>query len=200
MFTGIIQKVVTVVDVIRQQGLLRYSLHFDHNSKKKLSTGASVSVDGVCQTVTKIEGSLVWFDAIEETMQRTTLGELHPGDRLNIERAAKVGDEIGGHLVSGHICCRVTLLNIEKNIYTLACPADWMQFVFPKGFVTLNGISLTTGSLNYQQGIFTVHLIPETLERTTMGEKRIGDALNLEVDYLVQSYIMHHKGGHHVAV
>lgn len=188
MFTGIIQKVVKVAEIIKQEELLSYALYFDKDLKKKLLIGASVSIDGICQTVTKIEGDLVWFDAIKESLDKTTLGTLLKGSEVNIERAAKIGDEIGGHLVSGHICCRAQIFSIKKNIYTLTAPSYWLQFIFPKGFVALNGMSLTVCEI-IDEKYFTVHLIPETLKRTTMGTKSVGDEVNLEVDYLVQAYL-----------
>lgn len=193
MFTGIIQKIAKVIALKKQEGLLSYALQFDDELQKNLVIGASVSVDGICQTVTKIEGEHVWFDAIEETLERTSLKFLEKGSLFNIERAAKIGDEIGGHLVSGHICCSVTLTSIDKNIYTLTCPPKWLSFIFLKGFVALNGMSLTVCEVNRDKSFFTVHLIPETLKRTTMQYKKIGDLLNLEVDYLVQSFITYKK-------
>jgi riboflavin synthase len=188
MFTGIIQKVVKVVATLRTKEILHYALSFDNSLRKKLVPGASVSVDGVCQTVTKIENDFVWFDAIEETLDKTTLTTLTEGDEVNVERAAKVGDELGGHLISGHVCCRVCILDIQKNIYTFSCPSYWLKYITPKGFVALNGMSLTVCNvgINY----FTVHLIPETLHRTTMRKKHVGDHINLEVDYLLSPHVL----------
>jgi len=184
VFTGIIQKVVTVAEVIHTEGLFSYALCLDSSLRKRLVPGASVSVDGVCQTVTKIEGDHVWFDAIKETLNKTTLGSLDVGSEVNLERAARVGDEIGGHLISGHVCCRAEIVGIEKNVYTFSSPSHWLQYLFPKGFVALNGMSLTVCDVG---DTFTVHLIPETLRRTTMAKKRIGEEVNLEVDYLLRS-------------
>jgi riboflavin synthase len=191
MFTGIIQKVVHVAELLHKEGIVSYALTFEPSLRKNLETGASVSVDGTCQTVTHIEGDLVWFDAINETLDKTTLGKLKKGSSVNIERAAKIGDEIGGHLVSGHVCSRAMIIAINGNIYTLSCPPKWLTFIFPKGFVALNGMSLTACDVDHNKGCFTVHLIPETLKRTTMASKICGDEVNLEVDYIVQSYITH---------
>lgn len=184
MFTGIIQTIGTVVEVHKEGNRLHYALSFPFEG---LKIGASVSIDGVCQTVVKIEGASVFFDAIDETLARTTLDTLSVGKRVNIERAAKIGDEIGGHLLSGHIFGTVTLENIEQNVYTFTCPPEWMKYLFEKGFIALDGASLTL--VEVAEGHFTVHLIPETLKRTTLGAKKVGERVNVEFDALTQAAV-----------
>ncbi|MCC5832706.1 MAG: riboflavin synthase subunit alpha [Chlamydiales bacterium] len=184
MFTGIIRAIGEVVEFKKQEGLLQYAVSFPY---EKLECGASVSIDGVCQTVVNIENGRVWFDAIDETLKRTTLDTLHVGRKVNIERAAKFGDEIGGHLLSGHIYGTAKLSNIESNIYTFTLPREWMKYLFSKGYIAIDGISLTL--VDVEEGKFTVHLIPETLQRTTLGTKRLGDRVNIEFDALTQAAV-----------
>ncbi len=184
MFTGIVRFIGRITEIIRKESLLQYAVAFPH---EHLERGASVSIDGVCQTVVRIDGENVWFDAIEETLQKTTLGSIEVGDLVNIERSAKIGDEIGGHLLSGHIYGTATLAQIDGNIFTFTCPQKWLKYLFPKGFVALNGASLTVVDVGISH--FTVHLIPETLKRTTFGQKKIGDRVNVEFDSLTQAAV-----------
>ncbi|MCH9627660.1 MAG: Riboflavin synthase [Chlamydiales bacterium] len=184
MFTGIIQTIGTVIEVIQKKDLLSYALDFPHDH---LQLGASVSVDGVCQTVVHMEGGYVWFDAIAETLKRTTLETLTVGQKVNIERAAKIGDEIGGHLLSGHIYGTARLHQVEGNIYTFECPTDCMKYLFSKGFIAIDGISLTL--VQVEENFFTVHLIPETLKRTTLATKKVNERINLELDSLTQAVV-----------
>ncbi len=184
MFTGIIRAIGEVVELKNKANILQYAIAFPHEG---LELGASVSIDGVCQTVVRIEGDKVWFDAIEETLKRTTLDRLAVGQKVNLERAAKIGDEIGGHLLSGHIYGRAELSKIESNIFTFKVPTNWQKYFFPKGFIAINGISLTL--VDVEEGLFTVHLIPETLQRTTLGKIKPGDRVNIELDALTQAAV-----------
>lgn len=189
MFTGIIKAIAPILELHATAHLLRYTIAFPIEMLHKLEIGASVAVDGVCQTVVAIEQQKVSFEAIEETLLRTTLKNLSKGTRVNLERAAKFGEEIGGHLLSGHIACTASIENIENNVITLKCSLEWIKYLFPKGFVALNGASLTLVSVLPEEGLFTVHLIPETLKRTTWGDKSEGDLVNLEVDSLTQAVV-----------
>ncbi|MEZ5315036.1 MAG: riboflavin synthase subunit alpha [Chlamydiales bacterium] len=184
MFTGIIHKIGKVVDVKKNDQLMQYALVFPY---QELTIGASISVDGVCQTVAKIQDKKIWFDAIEETIKCTTLNSLEIGQTVNIERAAKMGDEIGGHMLSGHIYGTTQLVKIEKNVYTFKLPKAWKKYLFVKGYVAINGISLTLAAL-YQEE-FNVHLIPTTLAFTTLREKQPGDLLNIEFDFFTQTTV-----------
>lgn len=172
MFTGIIQQRGKVI-AIEKGDILRYALSFPYSH---LTIGASVSVEGVCQTVVALDGG-VWFEAIEETCKRTTLGSLQLGQLVHIERSAKIGDEIGGHLLSGHISCTAKIEKIENNIYTFAI--NDTSYLFEKGFVGVDGMSLTVVDV-FQEG-FTVHFIPHTLKLFT---KKEGDLVNIEFDAL----------------
>jgi len=189
MFSGIVQEIAFVTAIIAKENFISYALGFSPSLVKGLKVGASCSIDGICQTVTKIEGDTVWFDAIDETLNCTSLKNLKVGDQVNIERALKMGDELGGHLISGHICTTVEITKIEGNIYTFACPQKWCRYLFTKGFVALDGMSLTVVEVDRDTKQFCVHLIPETLKETTIEKKQIGAHVNLEVDYLVQALI-----------
>jgi riboflavin synthase len=183
MFTGIVQKLVPVASVERQPHLLKYAIQLDDCANLEL--GASIAVDGVCQTVVKIDGGHVWFDAIEETLQKTTLKHVTSGLRVNVERAARFGDEIGGHQVSGHVYGTAKIVDIKDNQYTFQLPTEWMKYFFKKGYIAIDGVSLTIVDA-HRDGKLTVHLIPETLARTTLGFKKVGDLVNIEIDAQTQ--------------
>lgn len=184
MFTGIVRAIGTIIEVKKKGDLLHYAVAFPHDN---LELGASVAIDGVCQTVVKMTENSVWFDAIDETLQRTTLNILQVGQKVNIERSAKIGDEIGGHLLSGHVYGTAPIFNIDDNIYTFHCPAEWTKYLFSKGYIAIDGVSLTV--VDVGADFFTVHLIPETLHRTTLGQKKIDDRVNLEFDALTQAAV-----------
>jgi riboflavin synthase len=185
MFTGIVQGTYGVTSVHRELDLLTYAVDLDAERVDGLEVGASVSIDGVCQTVVSIEGHRVSFDAIRETLDRTTLGALQAGDQVAVERSARVGDEVGGHDVSGHVIGQgeVVLARKEGHVCVLGIgvPPSWMKYVLNKGFIAVDGSSLTVCDAT-ADGSFAVHLIPETLRLTRLGQKRLGDRLNIELD------------------
>jgi len=185
MYTGIVKGLFEVKSVQKSTDLIHYSVALTDELVKGLEIGASVSVDGVCQTVIKIEGDKVYFDAIQETLEKTTLDELFSGRMVTIERSLKMGDEIGGHMMAGHVYGTASIENIKTdgNRYSLnfRCPKDWMKYILSKGFIGLDGASLTVGNVE-DSGIFVVHLIPETLRLTTFGFKKEGDRVNVELD------------------
>jgi len=182
MFTGIIKGIGKVVACEKKGEILSYTVQFPPHLLDGIELGASVSIDGVCQTVVKIEHGQIWFDAIQETIERTSFKKMQIGQLVNLERAALFGDEIGGHLLSGHISGIALIRTIENNVYTLSCPAHWMPYFFSKGFIALDGISLTLSAVDKNQNSFTVHLIPATLASTTLGQKKVGDPVNIEID------------------
>ncbi len=185
MFTGITRGTFPVVACDRQSDLVSFWVELPENLLGGLQTGASVAVDGVCQTVVDINGDRVLFEAIRETLDRTTLGELDTGSTVSIERSFRVGDEIGGHEVSGHIIGTGTIAQVEAqgDVYSMQIrvPADWMKYIQPKGFIAIDGSSLTVGETT-QDGHFWLHLIPETLRLTNLGRKRTGDRVNVELE------------------
>lgn len=156
-----------------------------------LQTGASVAHNGCCLTVTETDGRTARFDLMAETLDKTNLGRLKAGDLINLERAARFGDEIGGHLMSGHITATTEILRIERTEHNttmhFALPAALKPYILPKGFVGLDGCSLTIGSVG--EDSFCVHLIPETLRRTLFGTRQAGDTVNLEIDPQTQAVV-----------
>lgn len=192
MFTGIIQNIGTVQRASMDQGLMRCAIALDDQGRKGLQKGASISVDGVCLTVVDFDHAQVWFDIIGETLQRTTLKSLKAGQRVNIERAARFGDEIGGHLLSGHIYGTASIESMTKTglncVVNFRCPKEWMKYLFPKGYIAINGASLTLVDVD-PEGVFSVHLIPETLRQTTFDSKKSGDLVNLEIDSQTQAIV-----------
>jgi riboflavin synthase len=193
MFTGIIKGVGKIEQIDEKPGLLRIRISADIQFLSNLEIGASISIDGTCLTVVTFTPDEVEFDVINETLERTTLKFLKSGDQVNMERAARFGDEIGGHVLSGHIYGTVAIDEIEQtpNNYILSfkCPAEWTKYLIPKGYVALNGASLTLVDVDKKQGVFTVHLIPETLQKTTFGTKKVNDLVNLELDSQTQTIV-----------
>ena len=190
MYTGIVQRSVEVTHLHDEPGLRSFAVRLGQELRDGLESGASVGLDGVCLTVTRIESEDVFFDAIRETLELTTLGELASGDRINVERSALSGAEIGGHEISGHVDGTVIIQEIESDennrVLTFAATTKWMKYIFPKGFIALNGCSLTVVDVDREKAVFTVHLIPETLRVTTFGEKRLQDRVNFEIDRKTQ--------------
>jgi riboflavin synthase len=151
-----------------------------------LEIGASVAVDGVCLTAVEIAESKAKFDIIEETIRCTTLDMARENTQANIERSLKFGDEIGGHNVSGHVTSVATISEVKQGVngrtLQLTSEEKEISYLMPKGFVAIDGISLTVGEVNRSTATFDVHLIPETIAVTTIGEKQVGDQVNLELD------------------
>jgi riboflavin synthase len=192
VFTGIVQALCPVVEVIDEPGLRRITLDLSGNATA-LQTGASVAVNGVCLTVTGVSGNQVRFDVIRETLSRTNLGGLRVGNRVNVERSFRVGDEIGGHIVSGHVTGvarieRIDTGSHERNVF-LRVPEGLMKYLPYKGFVALDGASLTISHADPAQHRIGVSLIPETIARTTLGSAEVGAEINLEVDNQTRSIV-----------
>ncbi len=189
MFTGIVQGTAPVSQMRWEGNSLLYAVALPKNECRGLIGGESLSIDGVCQTVVAVEEEGVWFQAISETLSCTTLKDLYTGMSVNFERAAKIGDEIGGHLLSGHVYGVATLVERDDNRFTFKSPSPWIKFLFVKGFIALDGISLTLSSVDRNSHSFTVHLIQETIKRTTLGSKEIGRRVNVEIDSHTQSIV-----------
>lgn len=193
MFTGIIQDCVSVCEVESQTEFSRLTLDFPEALRRDLKRGASVSVSGVCLTVTDMDGSRVAFDAMAETLRLTTLGQLQSGQRVNVERSARFGDEIGGHLVSGHVHGRAQIVELESrdnnHVVTFEAPESLMDFIFDKGFIALDGTSLTVVDVERARRRFKVWFIPETLSRTSFGFKGQGEWVNIEIDQQTRTIV-----------
>ena len=186
MYTGIIQALCPVVELTDKKGLKSFIVELPENLLGGLKLGASVSIDGTCFTVVKIDGVRISFDAMSETLTTTTIGTLKKGDHVNIERSAKMGDEIGGHPMSGHVATMAEIIDVQESennrSMTFKVHPNWMRFIFSKGFIGLDGCSLTVVDADKEAGTFVVHFIPETLRVTRFGTKQVGDKVNLEID------------------
>ncbi|VFN05626.1 MAG: riboflavin synthase alpha chain [Candidatus Kentron sp. G] len=191
MFTGIVQGAAQVVAIDEKERFRTHTLHVPTEQLEGLKSGGSVAHNGCCLTVTKVEGNLVSFDLMQETLRVTNLGELAVGDPVNIERAARFGEEIGGHAMSGHIIAMAEVLRIEQspNNYRIwfQVPEYLSKYIFTKGYIGVDGISLTVGEVN--GAIFDVNLIPETLNRTNIGTRKPGDYVNIEIDPQTQAIV-----------
>ncbi|AIU72753.1 riboflavin synthase [Hafnia alvei] len=192
MFTGIVQGTAPVVSIDEKSNFRTHVVKFPQELLPDLELGASVAHNGCCLTVTKVEGDLVSFDLMKETLRITNLGDVTVGSVVNLERAAKFSDEIGGHLMSGHIICTAEIVKIltsenNRQIWFKMPNPELMKYVLHKGFIGIDGISLTIGEVTKSR--FCVHLIPETLQRTTLGVKRLGDKVNIEIDPQTQAVV-----------
>lgn len=186
MFTGIITDLGSVRAVDRSG-----EVRFEFSSSYDLSTvdiGASIACNGVCLTV--IEKGEQWFamQASAETLSKTTLGSWDAGRPVNFERALKVGDELGGHIVSGHVDGIATVVDIrsdgESKRFTFQAPDDLKKYVAPKGSVAIDGVSLTVNEV--EDGRFGINVIPHTQSVTTFGSLKVGDTVNMEIDMLAR--------------
>lgn len=194
MFTGIVQGTAQVAAAVDRPGLRSFTLQFPPGFGAGLAVGASVAVDGVCLTVTALRGAdAADFDVMQQSLALTTLAGLREGSRVNVERAARDGAEIGGHPLSGHVDCQAQVAAIRRpennQVLRLALPAPWMRYVFAKGYIAVHGASLTVAEAQREpdgSGWFEVWLIPETLRMTTFGDKQVGDPLNIEIERATQ--------------
>src|SRR5579862_2315718 len=197
MFTGIVQGLASVQALQDQPGLRRITLDLPPGFKRGLRIGASVSVDGVCLTVSRLElADAASFDVMQQTLRLTTLRQLAQGDQVNVERAARSGAEVGGHPLSGHIDFQATVSAVHtpqnNHVLRLRAPAPWMRYLFAKGYIAINGASLTLAEVHRApdgSGWFEVWLIPETLRMTTFAKKQIGSTVNVEVDRQTQIFV-----------
>lgn len=193
MFTGIVQCEALIESLIQSDSGLSITVRVDDAYGNNLALGASIALNGACLTVVHFEQEesgehLIAFDAIPETLKLTNLSDLSVSSKVNFERAAKFGDEIGGHLLSGHIVstAQVEKIHSDNGEYSvlLAVPTQWSKYVFHKGYIGLNGCSLTIGEV--VDNCFWVHLIPETLKVTNFSDLTTGDRVNLEIDSQTQ--------------
>lgn len=191
MFTGIVQGMGELVACEEKQDFRRHVVRLPSSMLTGLTLGASVAHNGCCLTVSAIDGACVAFDLMQETLRVTNLGALRLGERVNLERAARFGDEIGGHAMSGHIYCQGKISEVlrtaENRTLWIALPPAAMKYVLTKGYIGVDGASLTIGAVRGQQ--FCVHLIPETLARTTLGTRVVGERVNIEIDPQTQAIV-----------
>ena len=195
MFTGIVQRLCAVHEVVDEHALRRLTIDLG-SLGNGLQAGASVSINGTCLTVTRLADCPAFdvsFDVIGESLDHTNLGDLVVGSLVNVERSFRVGDEIGGHILSGHISDKVQIASIEtadnEHNINFSVAETWMRYLHHKGFVALDGASLTIARVDHQANQIGVCLIPETIARTTLGSTKVGDWVNLEVDSQTQAVV-----------
>jgi len=212
MFTGLIQQVCTVRSLSsaalgfaeRRAGgsILTIDLQRLAEQTKTglprltsgdVKTGDSIAINGVCLTVAKLTGTLATFDLSGETLAKTNLGKLSPGETVNVELALRADDRFGGHFVLGHIDGTAKIRKIEKKAdfatITFSAPKNLLEQLIPKGSVAVDGISLTIAELNAEG--FTVAVIPQTLNQTTLGTAQINQPVNLEIDIITKTVKKH---------
>ncbi|MCN4144332.1 MAG: riboflavin synthase subunit alpha [Thiohalomonas sp.] len=191
MFTGIVQTTAAVINFVKKENFQTHIIELDDFLIDGLQIGASIAHNGCCLTVTEINGNHVSFDLMQETLKVTNLGDLKVGSPVNIERAARFGDEIGGHQMSGHILFTATVTEViqsENNCQIcFQIPEQFKRFIFSKGYIAIDGISLTIGDV--KDSTFNVNLIPETLQRTNIGTRKPGDRINIEIDPQTQAIV-----------
>ena len=200
MFTGIVAGTARVLAIEEEGGVRKINIDLGGFSEG-LEIGASVAIDGVCMTVAHINENEAMFEAIDETLERTTLGQIEEGSYVNIERSLKFGDELGGHMISGHIMAKARIterVEREGNLHIIIENLELVRpFVMEKGFIAIDGMSLTVGEVTNED--FSLHIIPETLRVTTIGNKVVGSMVNIEIDARTQAIVetmMRGGGGH----
>ncbi|QCI15803.1 riboflavin synthase subunit alpha [Buchnera aphidicola] len=189
MFTGIVNRTGVIVSIQKKKKIHRHKVKLPPILSKMLTLGASIAYNGCCLTINNIDHFYIECDIVEETLNKTNLGFLNIGDRVNIERSVKYGDEIGGHIISGHIMNTVEVSKILESddnyeMWFKIKNLSLMKYIFYKGFICIDGISLTVGKIINNE--FCVHLIPETLLSTTIKNKQNGSLMNIEIDSYTQ--------------
>ena len=190
MFTGIVAGISQITAIEDGEEIRSFVVDLV-GFEEGLEVGASVALDGVCMTVVSIEGTVVRFDAIPETLERTTLGGLVAEDWVNVERSLRMGDELGGHILSGHILMTARILQRTERgegvDLLIENPTEAIPYILEKGYVAVDGMSLTVGEVS--ESSFALHIIPETLRVTTIGEKQVGHSVNIEIDSRTQAVV-----------
>jgi riboflavin synthase len=188
MFTGLIEAVCTVKSARQSESAMLLCIDLGELADDG-RIGDSIAINGVCLTIAKLEGKIATFDLSGETLAKSTLSKLKPSSQVNVERAIKAGDRFGGHFVQGHIDGKAAIKAIDKRgqfaDMKFAAGAELLEAMVVKGSVAVDGISLTIASMN--QNSFSVALIPETLNKTTLSRVKIGDEVNIETDIIVKT-------------
>ena len=188
MFTGIIVATGRITSLAEKSGDLELGIDAAALDLQRIAVGDSVSVQGACLTVTRKDGTRFYADVSRETMAKTTLGELSPGSRVNLEPSLRAGDALGGHWVSGHVDAGGKLKALVQDARSwrleFELPASLMRFVAPKGSICVNGVSLTVNEVDGRR--FDVNIIPHTFKVTTLGELKIDDGVNIEIDVIAR--------------
>ena len=183
MFTGIVEEVGGVIEVSDTGLAIRASLVMED-----IAVSDSISVNGACLTVTRIEDGVFWVDTVPETRRRTNLGRLSAGSPVNLERPLRADGRFGGHVVQGHVDATGTVLSItpegNSHIFEFEAPDNVAPYLVEKGFIAVDGVSLTV--VNCTSRAFVVAIIPYTLEHTLFAGLKVGDAVNLEADIMAK--------------
>ena len=191
MFTGIVQGMGVIEKIHDHDSLRTFEIEFPKNFCDGLAIGASVSIDGVCLTVTEIlSPTRASFDVMLQSLNITTLGDYKIGQNVNIERAAKDGAEIGGHVLSGHVDFFAIIQDVKifegNKVLRFTVPPQFMKYIFSKGYIAVNGCSLTIAEVDKGANWFEVWLIPETRRVTVFEEKIVGNKVNIEIERQTQ--------------
>ena len=184
MFSGIVQEAGKVIEFVKEKDIFNLSIECSSEFISDLKKGASISVDGVCLTVKDENPEILRFDLVEETIKRTNFQNIKTGDNVNLERSLKMGDEIGGHPVSGHIHGTSKVISIDKRDQSwnvkFSVESFMHDYMLHKGYVAINGCSLTVGEVSNES--FMIHLIPETLSITNLFQLEQDSIVNIELD------------------
>jgi len=187
MFTGIVEELGTIVEIADRQGLRQITISAEKVAEG-IKVGDSISVNGVCLTVTKLEAKNLSFEVMSETLKKTNLGDLKLRERVNLERALRFSDRVSGHLVSGHIdgvgIIRSKKILSRNTVFDIVIDKGLLKYLSPKGSVSVDGISLTVGEI--KGNVFSVYIIPHTLKNTTLGFKGHSAKVNIEVDMMAK--------------
>jgi riboflavin synthase len=183
MFTGIVRELGTVEAVERGGGAVRLGVRAP-DTAGRTALGDSVSVNGVCLTAVAVANGVIAFDAVPETLRRSSLGRLEPGASVNVEPALRAGEPLGGHIVQGHVDGVGRVRRADDEGLEIEAPEEVLRYCVEKGSITVEGVSLTIATIGEET--FGVALIPHTREVTTLGAAAVGDELNLEVDVLAK--------------
>lgn len=200
MFTGIVETTGKVISLQRDQNNLHISVQ--SNISNQLKIDQSISHNGVCLTVVKVDGDIHTVTAVDETLLKSNLGKLNTGDEINLERCLKIGDRLDGHMVQGHVDTTAELISIENKqgsyLLTFSFPVEYLKYIVTKGSICMNGISLTVVNVvsedsnhgteddgaSTNRNLFSVAIIPYTWAHTNLQKLKIGDAVNIEFDVI----------------
>jgi riboflavin synthase len=188
MFTGIIKTIGEVVEIKEISGDFNFKIKTNFPHPESIQLGDSIAMDGVCLTVTTKVDDVVWVDVSVETVNKTTVGQWQPGSLLNLEPAMTLQDQLGGHLVSGHVdavgVCLSRTASARSEVFAFEIPVNLQRFVVTKGSITINGVSLTVNTI--KENILTVNLVPHTMSHTNLGALKPNNKVNIEVDTIAR--------------
>jgi riboflavin synthase len=193
VFTGIVHGIAQVLAVEPVAGVVALRIVLPASARDGLQIGASVSIDGVCLTVAELNPDSIRFDVVKESLSRSTIGQLKSGDDVHFERSLRIGDEIGGHFLSGHVDCVAELQERSDDggdvRMRFSIPSNYVKYVFEKGYIAIQGVSLTVASVDRRKSMFSVALVPETLRATSLGRYTVNQAANIEIDRMTQAVV-----------